>query len=79
MDKRKLTPWYTIGVLPLRDGVYETKRWSAISRVRSRGFSYYTTRDGWGPQVQTKKLAAAHRNTRWADQNKEWRGLMGEP
>ena len=69
----KLTPWFTRGEKPARDGVYQ----QMCGLKREVGYQKFSNGQ-WGPWARTPEVAA--RAAGRADtQNDKWRGLAGRP
>ena len=70
----KLTPWFPVGTVPSRVGVYET-RLPVLKGIGTR----YSRWDGSQWSFQWQSIAAAGRDTCIGSQDKEWRGLAADP
>ena len=71
----KKTPWFPVGVDPMRTGVYERKHpWSP-------GTSCYAHWNGsrWGAYANNTNAAHANRRGKSGYQDVVWRGLAGKP
>lgn len=69
----KLTPWFTSGQKPVREGVYEV-----LPTTLPKAFSYWNGKR-WSWICRTKEEAKRRRATVTKRQDCQWRGLAEGP